>query len=251
MSQPWYVAAYDERYFQTYADEFTAEQTQAETDGALSLLNLSPPARVLDLCCGFGRHSVEMARRGFPVTGLDLSPALLGHARAAADNAGVSVDWVQADMRHIPVPAAPYDAVLCLFSSWGVFDTVRDEQQVALSVAHALAPGGQVLVDTVNREVMLRHWMPRRWRERPDGTLLLDKLRFDARTGILHSEERVVALDGSRRTDTHQLRLWAASELSYVLETAGLAVTGVYGGLDGSPYTRDAHRLVVAARKPR
>lgn len=249
MTQPWYVNAYDEHYYESYREEFTPEQTAAEIDGVLPLLGLDQGARVLDLCCGFGRHSLELARRGCRVAGLDLSPALLAHAREAAVSEGLEIDWIEADMRDIPVPAEPYDAVLMLFSSFGVFDNDTEEARVAEAVARVLKPGGGVLIDTVNRELMLRRWMPRRWMERPDGTLLLNRMRFDILTGIWHSHETVIHPDGQRREDEHRLRFWTYTELAGLLTRAGFTSPAGYGGLDGSRYTWDSMRMVVTARR--
>lgn len=249
MTEPWYVKAYDEHYFQVYGDEFSPEQTKAEVNGVIALLDLAPGARVLDLCCGFGRHSLELARRGFTVTGLDFSPDLLSHARKTAQSEDLDVTWVQADMRDIPVPSQPYDAVVNLFSAFGFFDDDREEARVAEGVARVLAPGGVLLIETVNRETMLRQWMPLRWREKQDGTLLLDRLNFDSATGMLNTREIIVYPDGRRDEDAHRLRLWAFTELAALLRGAGLTDPQPFGGLDGSRYTPNSHRLAVTARK--
>lgn len=249
MAEPWYVKAYDEHYFQVYGDEFTPAQTKAEVDGVIALLGLTAGARILDLCCGFGRHSLEFARRGYDVTGLDFSPALLGHARAAAQAENLDIAWVEADMREIPVPAEPYEAVVNLFSAFGFFDDDREEARVAEAVARVLAPGGGFLVETVNREIMLRQWMPLRWRETPNGTLLLDRFNFDSETGTLHTRELIVHPDGRRDEDAHRLRLWAFTELAALLRAAGLTAPQVFGGLDGSRYTPNSYRMAVVARR--
>ena len=249
MTQPWYVSAYDEHYFEIYGDEFTLEQTRVELDGVVALLGLTPGDRILDLCCGFGRHSLELARRGFQVTGLDLSPDLLGHAREASDAEGLTVNWVRSDMRDIPPPAEPYDAVLMLFSSLGVFDTDDEEARVVQAVARVLKPGGFFLVDTINRELMLRRWMPLRWQERPDGTLLLNKMRLDLFTGTWHSQEIVVFPDGRRFEDQHRLRFWTYTELAALLARNGFTGLQGFGGTDGSRYTSDSLRMVVMARR--
>ncbi len=248
MTQPWYVRAYDRRYFDAYADEFSPQQTTEETEATLALLALPPGARILDLCCGFGRHAVEMAKRGYQVTGLDLSPALLDEARKRAQREGVAVTWIEADMRAIPTPAVPYDGVVNLFSAFGFFGDDHEEQRAADAVRRVLKPGGAFLIDTLNREIMLRRWQPLRWRERGDGRLELHRLRLDLRTGILHSDETLCYPDGRRERDEHHTRLWTFTELSALLERAGFASTEVWGGLDASPYTWDSFRMVTLSR---
>lgn len=246
---PWYVTAYGENYYQAYKDQYSPEETQAEVDGVVQLLELAPGARVLDMSCGFGRHSVALAKRGFQVTGLDLSPQLLHHAQEAAVAAGVDVTWIQADMREIPAPAEPYDAVVSLFSSFGLLGTDEEEQKVAQAMARVLAPGGRVLIETVNREIMLRRWTSMRWREQPDGAIMCDKLKFDAETGILHSTETAVLLNGERVRSVDQLRLWSFTELALLLRVSGFNEIAPFGNLDGSRYTWDSYRMVAVGRR--
>ncbi len=250
MTPPWYVTAYGEHYYEAYREMYTPEETRAEVAGVVQLLGLTPGARILDLCCGFGRHSLELARLGYQVTGLDLSPALLRHAREDAAAEGLNVSWVEADMRDIPAPGLPYDAVLSLFSAFGIFDHTAEELKVAQAVSRVLKPGGGFLIDTVNREIMLRQWRGSQWQEREDGTMILYRRRFSVETGMMDVREIIIHPDGRREVDEHRVRLWAFTELALLLETAGLSDPRPFGGLDGSRYTWDTHRLVVTARKP-
>ncbi len=246
---PPFVAMYGENYYQAYKDQYSPEETRAEVDGIVGLLELAAGARVLDLSCGFGRHSVELAQRGFQVTGLDLSPQLLGHAREAAKAAGVQVTWIEADMREIPAPPRSYDAVISMFSSFGLLGTDEEELQVARAMARALAPGGRALISTVNREIMLRRWMSMRWREQPDGTTVCDRLKFDVATGILHCAETTIAPDGQRAQTVDQLRLWSFTELALLLRVSGFEDIVPFGDLGASLYTWDSHRMIAVARK--
>lgn len=249
LTEPWYVKAYDERYYQTYKDEFTPAQTATDIDGVVTLLGLAPGSRILDLCCGFGRHSIELARRGYCVTGLDLSADLLTHARDDAEAAHVDTTWVHADMRDIPQPSQPYDAVISLFSSFGFIGDDAAEASVLKGIMDVLAPQGKVIIETVNREVLLKNWMARRWHELPNGVIVCDKLKFDAATGMLHTEEVAIQRDGTRIQDTHQLRLWTLSELKMLMSAVGLSHITGHGGLDGTPYTGATHRMVVIGQR--
>lgn len=249
MTEPWYAAVYGQTYYDNYRNEYTEQETRQQVDGVLARLNLPPGARVLDLCCGFGRHSIELARRGFRVTGLDRSSYLLSRAREAS--VGLDIAWIEADMRAIPSPAVPYDAVICLFSSFGVLENDGEEARVARAVARVLAPGGVFLIETVNREVLLRRWQPLRWRERPGGALHADHMRFDVLTGTLHVREVIVGADGRRTEEKTSLRLWSCTELALLLGAEGFGEWAAFGDLDGSRYTWDSHHLVFTARLKR
>ncbi len=113
-------------------------------------LELEPGARVLDLACGHGRISLELARRGFHVTGLDLRPRSLELARVAAEGEGLEVEWIRADMREIP-PGRRFDAVVNVFTAFGYFDDEPENQRV-LGDARTRRPCRRRRVRRVRRE---------------------------------------------------------------------------------------------------
>jgi len=104
------------------------EAAPAEVEQAIKLVGLPDAGRVLDLPCGIGRHSIEFARRGHPVTAVDRTATYLTQARSRAGQAGVSIEFVQADMREFVRPGA-FDLVLNLFTSFGYFETVEEESR--------------------------------------------------------------------------------------------------------------------------
>src|SRR5438874_10808168 len=120
MEQPdseWWRSWFGPGYLAVY-DEYLAERTPVEIDQLEALLQLRPPIRILDVPCGQGRHAIELARRGYDVTGVDPSPYLLDVAKARAETAGVEVRWLEGDMRR-RVPGQTFDLVLNLFTSFG------------------------------------------------------------------------------------------------------------------------------------
>ncbi|MDQ3388448.1 MAG: class I SAM-dependent methyltransferase, partial [Gemmatimonadota bacterium] len=147
----WWDGYFDQEFVRIYRDFLTPERTLAEVEGIVDILGLSDGARILDLACGWGRHSTELARAGFRVTGLDLSETLLARARRRAQAAGVEVEWVRADMREIP-GAGGYDAVLSLFSSLGYFLSDEEDLRVLRGARAALRPGGWFLLETMHRD---------------------------------------------------------------------------------------------------
>src|ERR1700738_5588386 len=128
MAQPdseWWRSWFGPSYLALY-DGFLAERTPVEIDRLEVLLALRPPQRILDLPCGQGRHAIELARRGYEVTGVDLSPYLLGVARERAYASGVKVRWLEGDMREA-LPGETFDLILNLFTSLGYFDDEADD----------------------------------------------------------------------------------------------------------------------------
>src|SRR6185312_7085529 len=114
----------------------TPAMTTADVDFVERELQLSPGARLLDVPCGSGRHSIALAGRGYRVTGLDISAEAIGHARALS----ADVEWLQGDMRHLPDEAG-YDAALCLGNSFGYLGPAGT-REFAAALARAVRPGG-------------------------------------------------------------------------------------------------------------
>jgi SAM-dependent methyltransferase len=190
------------------------EKAAEEVDLALELLELPEGAAVLDLCCGPGRHSLELARRGYRVTGVDRTGDYLAEGRRRAAEEGLDVEFVCADMREF-VRADAFDAVLNLFTSFGYFDAPDDDRIVAANLHWSLRGGGGLLMDVMGREVLARKFTPRDWRER-DGALMLEERRIVDDWSRVESRWILVE-DGRRSESTISVRLYSAGELGALL----------------------------------
>ena len=102
VSSDWYKDYFGQAWLDLATTQFPPERTLAQVDFVVKAAELSSGAAVLDLCCGHGRHSIELAQRGYRVVGLDISEPSLDLARAAAGEAGVEIEFIQGDMRVIP-----------------------------------------------------------------------------------------------------------------------------------------------------
>jgi len=252
MSEPWYASSFGEEYYQAFLPQLTPELTLKQVDFLVEKLKLEPESRILDLCCGHGRHAIELARRGYDVVGLDLSQYLLDVARRDAKSAQADIHWVHSDMRDIPSEFGPMDAVVNMFSAYGYLETDAEDQKALRAVGKVLRPGGAIVIDAMNREAAIRHWQPWRWAEQKDGSLFAERLRFDIRTGRQHVREVLVRADGRRTEDSYSYRLYTYTEIARHLKEEGFAPESfeVWGDFDGSRYTWDSLRMIVLARLP-
>jgi cyclopropane fatty-acyl-phospholipid synthase-like methyltransferase len=140
----------------------TPEQTRAEVDFIQQALQLAPGARVLDVPCGGGRHSLELAARGHAVTGVDISTDFLREARAQAAQRGLSVTWEQREMSELPWQAQ-FDGAFCFGNSFGYLDDAGNARFLAV-VGRALKPGARFVLDTgVVAESLFLTFQERRW----------------------------------------------------------------------------------------
>jgi SAM-dependent methyltransferase len=241
----------DDALWETLTPQMFSEGVMAaapeETDQVLALLHCSPPAVVLDLCCGAGRHAVELARRGFTVTGVDRTASYLERARQHAQANNVRVEFVQEDMRRFCREGA-FDVVINLFTSFGYFPDPADDRRVLSNVCRSLKPGGQFIVEIMGKEVLARIFQACDWHETKDGVLFLQQRTVTQDWSWM--ENRWILIKGQDRRE-YQIshRIYSATELSSALRETGFAEVIMYGDLTGAPYDHKARRLIAVARK--
>jgi SAM-dependent methyltransferase len=244
----WYDGFFERDYLEQVALSIPEEQTTQNVDFLLEKLQLDEGARVLDLACGHGRIALELARRGYRVTGLDLSPRSLQFARERAGSEGLDIEWVEADMREIP-PGAEFDAIVNVFTAFGYFEEEAENQRVLDGVARALAPGGAFLIDVINLLGLVRRYRERLWEDRGD-VIQVDEHEFDFLRGRNRARWTFIHPDGKRTELLHSLRTYTPHELALMLERAGLEIEETWGDWDGSELSFDKPRLIVLARRP-
>ncbi len=228
---------------------FTSERmlsSKEEVEQIVSLLELQPGVSICDLCCGVGRHSLELARRGLNVTGVDRTALYLEQAKKKAEAEGLNVRFVQEDMRSFCEPKA-FDVVINVSTSFGYFEDAADDKRVLENIYKSLKDGGKLLIDIVGKEVLARIFQERRWREE-DGIIVLEEEKIRDNWGSVDSRW-IILKDGRRDECRFSLRLYSAAQLSEMLKRCGFGQVDVYGDFSGSPYDQNAKRLVVVAHK--
>ena len=240
----------DERFWEsTYPFIFSAQRfATAEAEvSALAKLTGSPFHRVLDLCCGPGRHSIPLARLGAQVTAVDRSPFLLQKARARAESEPLNIEWVQDDMRSFVRPDE-FDLAINLFTSFGYFGDEED-LTVLRNVFRSLAPGGFFIIDVLGKEILARGFAPSAVEKRPDGSIWVqtreimdDWYRIRSKWFLIRNQKVTeISFDTA---------LYSGRELADLLKKAGFEKVKLFGSLQGVPYDLEAQRLVAVAQKP-
>jgi SAM-dependent methyltransferase len=217
-----------------------------EVEKIISLLRLQQGMKVLDLCCGVGRHSIELARHGFSVTGIDRTQIFLDKASKFAANEGLEAEFVREDMRAFYRPEA-FNAVVNLFTSFGYFEDQEEDRQVVKNVYCSLKAGGVFLIDMMGKEVLARIYQERDWHEE-DGILILEERKITKNWSWM--ENRWIMLKDNNRVELNlSHRIYSAVELNSLLTDCGFAHTNIYGDLGGRAYDHAAKRLVMVAYK--
>ena len=212
-----------------------------------------PGAELLDAGCGTGRHAAELARRGYVVRGIDLSPELIDVARQAIGGGPISASFAIGDIRRLP--AHQFDAILCR----GVLNDVvedQDRKEVFVAFAKALRPGGVLILDVreweASAERKAREPLFRKSVATDRGTLTFSsvtELDPENRRLLLTERHTLVDDDGQERSSDYQfvMRCWTPTELQSSLASAGFAKVTYFGAYDDAVQAGRTDRLVAVA----
>jgi D-alanine-D-alanine ligase len=255
----WWRTLFNSLYLETDGDVIENDRnTGEEVDLLIRTVGLERNDRILDLCCGQGRHSLELAGRGFPhVTGLDRSRYLIRLARKRAKQRKLQVSFHEGDARRFRLGEAEFHCVCLLGNSFGYFERPEDDLAVLEAVKRALASGGALVMDLMDGEWMRRHFDPRSWewidqnhfvcRERD---LAEDGDRLISREVVVHAERGVIA------DQFYAERLYSKERLETLLTSAGFTNVRFHPLLaPDSQRNQDlgmvAHRLFLTCEAPR
>ena len=262
----------DEDFWKNFAPVMFSEKRWAEVSGLVDNLErmilpkgatasqrlgknniTSKTHKILDLCCGLGRISTELARRGFSVTGVDLSATLLNTAREDAAAENLEIEYIEADARSFK-RLRFFDMAINLYSSFGYFDDPSDDRLLLQNVYESLKPGGSFIIETLGKEIAVRDFTTGEWFERDNYTVLTE---YEAVDSWSYLKNRWVLMQISGESPLHHTkaektftqRLYAASELRSMFFEAGFKTAEICGGWDGRHYDQNAATLIIIGRK--
>jgi len=224
----------------------TDEQTRVEADFIQQQLQITTPARVLDVPCGGGRLALELAGRGFALTGVDIASEFIDEAKTNAAARGLKIEWHNRDMRELPW-RAEFDAAFCFGNSFGYLDD-EGNAQFLRAVARTLKPGARLVIETgAAAESLLPNFQPRRWFELGGITLLIDS-RYDYEQGRIITDYTFIR-DGQAEKRPSSQRVYTFSELRSLFDGAGLHVSASLASLNGDAFQLGSQKLFVVARQ--
>jgi len=247
MDRTWYARFFSGIVVEMWRDAMPPEQTRREVDFLERDLQLRAGQRVLDVPCGFGRHSLELARRAYQMTGVDVSEEMIGVAKKLAAEAGASVEWRTAEMRDLAWQAE-FDAAFCFGNSFGYLD--RDGTRVFLrAVARALKPGSRFAFDYgMSAEGILPRFTAREWA--PVGDLhFLENNCYHVAESCIETTYTFIR-GGSAETRTGLHWVYTVGEVRTLLQEAGLKPLSLYASYERDPFNLGSPILIVVAENP-
>lgn len=240
--EPWYVAAFGAGYRAAYPHRDLAA-ARREVAG---IRERGIGGRVLDLCCGFGRHSLAFAEAGVDVIGVDLSAELLAQARELPGAARLRDRLVRADARALPFRAAVFDAAVLLFSSFGYFGE-RGDAAVLVELGRVVRPGGRVLLDLMNPARVRATLVPES-RSAREGASIVERRALADDGRRVRKSVRVEGPEGHVKEWIEDVRLYRRDELAELASARGLALEELWGDFDGRLFDDDSERQIALLR---
>jgi SAM-dependent methyltransferase len=219
---------------------------EEQIEKVLALVNYKE-GKVLDLCCGPGRHSLALAKRGILVTAVDRSEFLLRKAMEETAKSNIEIEFVPDDMRHF-VRGDSFSLVLNMFTSFGYFDDKEDDLKVLRNAYQSLKPEGAILIDIFGKEPLARKFQATISTDCGDGLLLIQRHEI-CEDWTRCRNEWILVKDGTAKTFNFQTRLYSGQEMKDILHRAGFEEVNLFGDLDGNKYGIDADRLIAVGRK--
>jgi SAM-dependent methyltransferase len=229
-----------------YMDNVFTKNTLREVDFIIEELKLPPACSILDIGCGTGRHAIEFARRGYKVTGVDISSGMLAEAEKAARKAGVEVVWIQADATKF-TSSTLFDAALCLCEGAFCLLTLDDDPfehdlSILRNIYASLKPGARLIMTTLNGCRMIRQYT----QEDVKNGL------FDP-VNIIETHSAEYRLPETKKPVVVRERGYIGSELSTLFRLAGFEVEHIWGGTAGNWGRRqvelDEFEIMIIAKK--
>jgi len=207
---------------------------------------LTEQPKILDLCCGTGRISAELARTGYAVTGVDITESFL---KAAIDDSryeNLDIEYIRADAREFVRPLY-FDVIVNLYISFGYFSSRSDDLKVLRNVFESLNKSGSFIIETLGKEIACRDFIEAEWFERDNYTMLTEYQPLNSWTFM--KNRWILLINGERIEKTFIQRLYSASELRALLKKAGFKKIDIYGDWDEIPYDQHANKLIAVCRK--
>lgn len=228
------------------------EDTKRQVDFLIERLDLKGTERVLDLACGFGRHSLELARRGFEVTGVDITPAYIQYAQAQAQAERLPARFICADIRDLEW-SEQFDVVLNMADgAIGYLESEEENLKTFRVISNALKPGGKHFMDIMNGGYAEHHFPCQMW-DAGEKCLTLSCFEWNPeKKTLLYGQKDYPYGETLTKPDMREgnpIRLYALEEIEEILSDLGMRVCDCYADFSGAPASNDRIQLLICSQK--
>ncbi|MGB9597724.1 MAG: methyltransferase domain-containing protein [Candidatus Poribacteria bacterium] len=241
----WYKDWFGKEYLLVYPHRDESE-AKKQINFLERYVNITKDEKILDLCCGNGRHSIELKKLGYDVIGIDLSEDLLDSARKKAFENNIDLKLIRCDMREIPYRNY-FDLVVQFFTSFGYFETDEENQKVLSAISHSLKVNGRFLIDYLNPNYVVKNLIEKD--EKIISGLLIKQERWIDTAKQRVNKKITIVADDKSSVFNESVRMYSLDEIKTMLKKSDLKLTDVYGDFDGSEYSSNSPRMILIGKK--
>lgn len=250
----WYETLF-ENYGNKYDNESFTRGTPGECDFIEREIDYNKSLKILDIGCGTGRHSIELSKRGYDITGIDLSDSMLARAREKASVHGLKINFLKHDARDLPF-TAEFDLVIMLCEgAFSLMETDEMNYEILKNAAKSLNERGKFIFTTLNGLFPLYHSVEEFCASTSEkGNATYRSNSFDLMTFRDHNITEVEDDNGNKKELVCNERYYVPSEITWLLKSLGYVKIGIFGAKLGAfsrtdkLTTEDFEMLVVAER---
>ncbi len=222
-------------------------KAEHELDSLEILVNLSKGSRVLDVCCGIGRHSIELAKRGFQVTAIDKVATYIYKAEQTARDKGLSAAFISADFLNYTF-SDKFHTIICLWNSFGFNESCSDDVLFLNKTFNLLEPGGVFVLGFCGKEIAVRDFQSQKIKKIDQYTLIKERTIVNG-GDFLNAQWYLYKSNSLVGKFQINQRLYSKGLISECISSAGFHDYSIYGDLDGSPYDKNAKQMLVVAKR--
>jgi SAM-dependent methyltransferase len=250
----WYEALF-ENYAGKYDKEIYTQGTSGECDFIEKELGFNKSTKILDIGCGTGRHSIELSKRGYHITGIDLSDSQLARAREKAEKQGLKIDFLKCDARDLPFNDEFDLAIMLCGGAFPLMETDEMNYEILKNATKSLEEHGKLIFTTLNGLFPLYHSLEEfHDAGSVEGNATYRSKTFNLMTFRDYSTVEFEDDDGNKRELQCNERYYVPSEISWLLKTLGYIKIEIFGAKLGAfsrndkLTTEDFEMLVIAEK---
>lgn len=233
-------------------DQSWVADTQRQVDFIIRVLNLTEKERILDLACGFGRHSLELARRGYAVTGVDITAEYVSYASEQARKEGLNANFICADVRESNF-CSEFDVVLNMADgAIGYLENETENRKIFEVVSAALKPGGRHLMDIMNGDYARTHFPCKLWDSGDKGLTLSQFEWDDGSKTLIYGQKSFLfgeILQKPEILEGNTIRLYTLYEISQIFSSLGMRVNQSFADFSGKRLTENDIQMIICSEK--
>jgi SAM-dependent methyltransferase len=221
--------------------------TEAEVDFIQDAASLQNGGRVLDLMCGYGRHALELGRRGVQVTAIDYLQDYIDEIKTNSKEENLPVDAVQADILHVRLNGV-YDAAICMGNSFAFFDG-QDAVSILKNISAHLKQGGILIINSwMIAEIAIKHFKEKDWHYAGEYKCMLE-YKYCFHPSRIESEQTIIAPDGTVETIKGVDYIFTLDEMENIFSLAGFKTVELYGTPRKKKFALGDGRIYIVAQK--